>query len=684
MASGSRLINTKNYASIAIFLALLILNYHFGSFHKISTNLEDTILEKPKRELLEKFNNFDIANKLLIYTKGLDELSLQKIKLADEALLKNRSIKPNHTDASFDEYKKEYALFNASKISIKDELEKLKKKILDAEFSYFVDPKDPFELSSSKDETLSLKNNHLATSDGYISIFRLEGLKNQELYDYIHASLSGTEDIKAFSPFFYMIENQKIIKDDSNRTVFLSSLVLILLYIVLLRDIKLLLHTLLTLASSILFALLLGTFVFTKISILAVVFGISISSVAIDYMFHHYVHGRYDQNKGFSKDVFFGMLTTISAFFILSNVPLELIKQFSYFTIFSLAFSYIIFAFVFPHIGFSYHNRYSLRVGMVQLISPKTLTTLLFIAIPILLYNLKFDTNIKNLDAKNSNLDSTKDFFIDHTSKDSKIAFLLKAKDIEELIKNAKELRVSGIDTPLARIITKDEFLEQKKEQKKLKEELTVLAKEQGFRDGYFKNAYNPPEPQEPSRAFLKDLGFELQELNSEILTYTLIPKKDLLRLPKSTYLVDLRVESLFKDRLKDLKSSLLLYGSLSLLFIIGVLFLAYRDHLFTYLSFLLFPFGMILSINLFVELNILHIFMLFIILSISIDYGIYASSTKLDLNTKKAILYSIMTTFAGFGVLISSSTNALFSIGLAASVGIVSILFLLFFLKKA
>ena len=82
-------------------------------------------------------------------------------------------------------------------------------------------------------------------------------------------------------------------------------------------------------------------------------------------------------------------------------------------------------------------------------------------------------------------------------------------------------------------------------------------------------------------------------------------------------------------------------------------------------------------------RLNILHIFILFIILSISIDYGIYISSYKTDKNTNKAIFYSILTTFAGFGVLIFSSINALFSIGISATVGVLSILFLLIFLKK-
>ncbi|MEZ4692581.1 MAG: hypothetical protein R2837_00840 [Aliarcobacter sp.] len=40
---------------------------------------------------------------------------------------------------------------------------------------------------------------------------------------------------------------------------------------------------------------------------------------------------------------------------------------------------------------------------------------------------------------------------------------------------------------------------------------------------------------------------------------------------------------------------------------------------------------------------------MLFIILSISIDYGIYMGSLNINQNNNEAILYSLLSTFAGF-----------------------------------
>ena len=75
--------------------------------------------------------------------------------------------------------------------------------------------------------------------------------------------------------------------------------------------------------------------------------------------------------------------------------------------------------------------------------------------------------------------------------------------------------------------------------------------------------------------------------------------------------------------------------------------------------------------------------FMTFIILAIGIDYGIYMNESKLSHNTTLAIIFSLVSTFAGFGVLVISDINSLFSIGITAIIGIMGILFLLLFQKR-
>ncbi len=119
-----------------------------------------------------------------------------------------------------------------------------------------------------------------------------------------------------------------------------------------LRNISLLSNTLLTLASSSLFATLILTFIYEEISIFVLVFGLSISTIAIDYMFHHYFHKNYEKKSAFNKEVFLGFFTTFTAFFILSFCNFLLIEQITRFAMVSLLCSYIIFAFVYPKISF--------------------------------------------------------------------------------------------------------------------------------------------------------------------------------------------------------------------------------------------------------------------------------------------------------------------------------------------
>jgi predicted RND superfamily exporter protein len=74
----------------------------------------------------------------------------------------------------------------------------------------------------------------------------------------------------------------------------------------------------------------------------------------------------------------------------------------------------------------------------------------------------------------------------------------------------------------------------------------------------------------------------------------------------------------------------------------------------------------------------------MFILLSISIDFGIYMASKNINKNSYKAVLYSLLSTFAGFGVLVFSHINALFSIGIIATLGIAAVTFLLILLKRS
>jgi len=90
---------------------------------------------------------------------------------------------------------------------------------------------------------------------------------------------------------------------------------------------------------------------------------------------------------------------------------------------------------------------------------------------------------------------------------------------------------------------------------------------------------------------------------------------------------------------------------------------------------------AMILLYLSFVQVNIMHLFSMIVIVVAGIDYGIYMSKER-STKTDEAILYSLLTTFSGFGILVLSGIGAINSIGEVISIGIVSILFLVMHLK--
>ena len=94
----------------------------------------------------------------------------------------------------------------------------------------------------------------------------------------------------------------------------------------------------------------------------------------------------------------------------------------------------------------------------------------------------------------------------------------------------------------------------------------------------------------------------------------------------------------------------------------------------------MLFPVATILCCIVWVsDITILHLFALFTVIALSIDYGIYiARDTMYGSETKDAVLFSLLSTFSGFGVLVFSQVEALHIIGLVTCIGIFAILILL------
>ncbi|MFA7082961.1 MAG: hypothetical protein WC141_00335 [Arcobacteraceae bacterium] len=698
---------------LADFIALFILSFlialvfHFDSFKTISTSLDSILPQSEQKELLKKFNEFQSIKKIFLYVKGLNKESLESIKALEKKFVSidGVSLEKLQTNEALQEYKNSYLFYrqniDPTKINVLDiseELSQLKSNLLSSDFSYFINPYDPLNLTEkeSVSHNFSIKNNHLIVKElGYLSIFTLDSsinslLQYEEIYTSIQKNIPNAEHIKVFSPIFYFVENSLIIKDDVNRIIILSTIILLLLYIFILKNIKLLINTLSTLASSVLLALFISSFIFEELSVFVLVFGISISTVAIDYMFHHYVHQYYEIRKPFNKEVLFGLLTTVGAFFIISFIDFELIKQLCYFTIISLLFSYIQFAFLYPKIGFTYIELDSSFFKSFPRLRPWFIMAVSLILIMFSLNTIEFDSNLKHLDVENKKLNTLQEFFNTHLTSQNNTPFLIKAASIENLILYSKQLKKEfpNAYTPLATLITSKEYLEKKEHLdalnlKKIKKKLQEESLAFGFKQNFFDHAYGY-EVKEPIYTLdaLQTLGFEVLLYKDQFISYVNLPKEEAEALKKYEFIENLSIKEMFEKTLLSMKNDLLLYGGITVVFILFMMLLNSRKNLLTCLAFIVFPFSLIVSLSFLTAFNILHLFMLFIILAISIDFGIYSSSENKNANTNKAIYYSLLSTFAGFGVLVFSEINALYSIGIVASTGIVAIAFLLTFLK--
>lgn len=701
----------NNFINIIVLFILILIAISLNSYKSISTSITAILPEGEKKELIQEFNKFQLSKKIFISIEGLDKASLEKIKKVEQELVKidglslqkrtkNKLLKDYHSKYKI--YKDKIDYQKLDKVNIQKELKEIKEKLINARFSYNFNKNDPLDIfiKEKSIKNLNIKNNHLILKDyGYFSIFNIDNSINsikdyEKIYDKVHQNIDG--QIKAFSPIFYFVENSRIMKDDINKIILLSTIFLLLLYLIILRNIKLLANSLITLASSITLALIITSLLFDELSIFVLVFGISISTVAIDYMFHNYVHGYYEKDinieKTMNRDVFFGMITSVGTFFIISFVSFDLIKQLCYFSIISLIFSYLQFTFLFPKIKFkAIHSKKDISYNQIIKVKPIYILGVSFLLIILALSQLKFDSNLESLNINNKKLKNIESFFNTKLSTQKNISVIIKANTIDKLIEYSSKLKndIPNSYASLSSLVSKKDFIEKTAIFKKLNmtninEEINQEANNLGFKKDYFLNTYlYENDYPNYTHEYIEKLGLEILKFNGSYITYAFVPQPKQNEVLKYTFVEQLSVKKMFEQSLNSVYKELLILGSISFLYIMLMIFISSKQNYLIAFSYIVFPLAMTFCVSFFTAFNILHLFVLFIILSISIDFGIYMSSKNIDKNTNKAIIYSLLSTFAGFGVLIFSKINALFSIGIISTIGILSITILLLILKR-
>lgn len=690
----SRLIKLSNFFIFFIALLIFLLSKNYTN---ISNGILAILPQSSNKNILKAYEENSNSKSILIAIKNKGAESRKEFNVIEKELSKipNISLNTFITPSLFN-YQKKYQLYlkrldnkKLEKIDIEKELKKSYNKILNSFFPVIINETDPLNLFIDKNkEEFLVPNSYLFMSFNiHRNINNLTAYK--KLYEQIYKITKNNKELKVFSPIFYFVENSQTIKDDANTIVIFAILTLLILYIIILRNFNLLLNTLASLGSSSLIASFIITSIYNEVSIFVFIFGISISTVAIDYMFHHYMHRYYETKKPFNKEVFFGFLTTSISFFIISFIPFTLITQIAIFATISLTISYLHFAFLYPKIGFRLEDSWRIRSFNTK-INKNYLLVISFSLIFISFFLFKFDSNLKNLDYKNIKLEKLEYFFKEQLKYNNKQTVLIEATSIDDLITKYHKVKnfTSNFHSVLDLLIDKEKYLKRNKLLKnknfeKIKGEINIISTKIGFKKNYFNNSYKIEEKPIYTLQYLQKLGVNTFKYKNKIFTAINIYNKDYPKLKQLQFIKPLSIKLLFEDSMKDIGEKSIYLGLFVLFLIIfSIFFITKKSFLFS-LNFLLFPLSTILVYSYFTPFNILHIFMMFIILAISIDYGIY-SSKNLDLNTKKAIFYSLLSTFAGFGVLIFSKTNSLYSIGIIATIGILAITFLLIFLKRS
>ena len=690
------------YINLTLFMVSLSVLFLLKSYSHISTSLVTLLPDTESKELIKRFNVSQHNKVLFVAVKGLHKEALHEMKALEKSLtqLPLVSLKKRQSTHKLYKHQQAYKLFihplnttQMSHLNAADELQKLYKEMTTSFFPVTIDKIDPFQLLGEPEPIdVKLKNGHLILGKyGYLSYFVLHSQtleEHQKVYADIQHIMQDKTDIQYFSPIFYYVENSKAIRSDVNKIIMIAFSILVLLYLILLRDFLLLLHTFTTLATSAIIATLILTQIYEEVSIFVFVFGISISTVAIDYMFHHYLHGYYSQVKGFNKEVLFGVLTTLSVFIILSFTSFTLIRQISLFAIISLLISYLHFAFLYPHLGFkALSSSQSIFRKDLRFVNAKILLLCSLILLSSSLLWLRFDFNLKNLDYNNQRLKQTENFFYEHLNENKKMTFAIKAKNIDALIANSQKIQhhFPSAHIPIAALVSQVSYKKNKdtiSSFRHIRDTLQVEAAKLGFTKGYFEKAYDMEKPLlHYTEDAIKAYGIDIIKINTFYTTYGIVNQDVYAQVLQYGFVESLSVKERFESSMEVSIVGLIKLGVFALFIIMILLYFITKRAIVYALMFLIFPIAMVSLYALFSAINILHIFMLFVILAIGIDYAIYLSKEN-DVLTQRAIGYSLISTFAGFGVLVFSQINALYSLGVIATIGVVSIFMLLLFMK--
>ncbi len=481
-------------------------------------------------------------------------------------------------------------------------------------------------------KTLPYVNDIINLKDDIYVIDIDKSIKMEDFYDNFkkHIDLAKKDgnkfnDLRYFSNEMLMIENKIAIFNDVNLIMVTSIIFLVVLYVFILRIPFLSLNTLITIISANLLGITILTMVYDNVNIMALNFGVAIGNLAIDYMLHHHFFRLYTTHFRFNKSVFYGFITTFIGFFICLFIPFPLLSQLSLYAMVCLIVSYLSFGFLYQTIQFKkpifYRNMRRLRKPKVN---NRIILVISIIILAISIPNLKLDYNLEKLDYENKDRLSDRNFFIKELGEDSTILIYADTKiDLQNKINQIASVTALKSDPQRTKIIQ---------------------------RDGKFYTKLN-------------------------------IDSNDLEKLKNLDFVDTRSIKELSDEITSGIYKPMIIVLSIVIIIMIAIVLIVTRSLI--SFSYMIAPLSIISLYFLTSQVNIMHLFSLLIIVVSSVDYGIYVEKEGENIKTLHAIIFSALTTIAGFGFLSFSHILALKSFGLTITIGLIVILALLLFQKR-
>lgn len=666
---------------------------------------------------LSLYNTFESSKKLFVLVRGFEGKSLEKANRIKAILERQKSVENvffNVTDISprvqsylADNY---YYLsdFNATHLSgqsIQQRLDATAQSIFSGGAYVSLDTQDPLHLfTQMRIIAATMKDGFLVVpGKGYCliasvspSVSDLEG--SRRMHDEVMGALSEYKnDIVVFSPNFYSVENSAFIKKDVETITIFTFVILLGVYFFLLRNKILLVFSVTTLIVSAVIALIAVKGIFGDVSILVVAFGAGIASIAEDYLFMLFINDDYRHHR-FNKPVFYGFMATEAGLVSLVWIDFPLIAQLALFAAISLAISYLIFAFFFRRLEFyqeeksDSHNSIYDRFLSVRRVPPAVFLVASLAMMAYALPRISFDPNFRHLDYQNQKLMSAEALF-NETLGGDKIPVLISAKTMEELLVSAERFRATvPASFSIANLSVSQHKARMREAEirsfdfERVAKELNRSAVSAGFRPGTFDESYRALKHLSPYRMdeeAIAQLGVEVLRHDGVVSTIGYMDEADMGKLSGMDFAKPIiGRELLSQSAMAALEQFKLFFviASLALILIVGIA--TAREALYA-INFILFPVASILCMLTFLEgYNIMHLFALFLMMIYGIDYGIFLAKGSSGTSIR-AVIYSTITTFAGFGILFFSQVPAVYAIGETTLVGLAS-LFILFFQKTS